>query len=223
MNWNDGKSIRAMENVNYIKHLNTVFERFNNDERIKQGHITLYLAFFQKWNREFFKKTLTINRELVMDCAKIKSKTTYHNYLKDLNEWEYLKYYPSYHPARGSKIKMFIFETSLSTQKVQNMANNVPEPGQKMVPSYKLKTKENFFKRHPIKFNEKEVLIFFKNNNWPAVEARKFYTYIKAKKWKTDNWQIIAQIFAKNNFELKRSKKDQSNFWLCESYESNER
>lgn len=37
-----------MENVNYIKHLNAVFERFNSDERIKQGHITLYLAFFQK-------------------------------------------------------------------------------------------------------------------------------------------------------------------------------
>ncbi len=142
-----------------------------------------------------------------MDCAKIKSKTTYHNYLKDLNEWEYLKYYPSYHPARGSKIKMFIFETSLSTQQVQNMANSVPEPGQNLIPSYKHKTKENFFKRHPIKFNEKEVLLFFEKNNWEAVEARKFYAYIKSKKWKTDNWQIIAQIYAKNDFKLKEPKK----------------
>jgi len=41
-----------MGNVNYIKQMNTLFERFNRDERIKQGHITLYLAFFQKWNRE---------------------------------------------------------------------------------------------------------------------------------------------------------------------------
>ena len=192
-----------MEKVNYIKHLNAVFQRFNRDERIKQGHITLYLAFFQKWNREFFKKTLTINRELIMENAKIKSKTTYHNYLKDLNEWEYLKYYPSYHPARGSRIKMFIFETSLNTQRVQNLANSVPEPGQNLVPSYKLKTNKNFIKRHPIKFNEKEVLLFFKKNNWEAIEAKKFYTYIKSKKWKTDNWQIIAQIYAKNNFELK--------------------
>lgn len=47
-----------MENVNYITHLNTVFDLFNNDDRIKQGHITLYLAFFQKWNRKFFKKLL---------------------------------------------------------------------------------------------------------------------------------------------------------------------
>lgn len=74
-----------MQKVNYIVHLNAVFERFHNDDRIKQGHITLYLAFFQKWNREFYKKTLTINRQFIMERAKFKSKTTYHNYLKDLN------------------------------------------------------------------------------------------------------------------------------------------
>ena len=136
-----------MEKINYIAHLNAVFERFNNDERIKQGHITLYLAFFQKWNREFFKKTLTINREFIMEKAKFKSKTTYHNYLKDLNDWGYLNYFPSFHPARGSKVKMSIFGTtsgtSSGTPAYQKMANSVPELGQNLVPSYKLKTKEN--------------------------------------------------------------------------------
>src|SRR5680860_595017 len=104
-----------MEKVNYIVQLNAAFELFNNDIRIKQGHITLYLAFFQKWNREFFKKTITVNRELIMERAKIKSKTTYHNYLKDLNDWGYLQYFPSFHPARGSKIKMLKFGTSTGT------------------------------------------------------------------------------------------------------------
>ena len=102
-----------MEKVNYIIQLNETFERFNNDDRIKQGHITLYLAFFQKWNRDFFKKTITINREWIMEKAKFKSKTTYHNYLNDLNKWGYLKYFPSYHPARGSKVKMAIFFGSI--------------------------------------------------------------------------------------------------------------
>ena len=98
-----------MEKVNYIIQLNAVLDCFNNDNRIKQGHITLYLAFFQKWNREFFKKTITINRKWIMEKAKFKSKTTYHNYLSDLNDWGYLKYFPSYHPARGSKVQMSIF------------------------------------------------------------------------------------------------------------------
>ncbi|WP_144962431.1 hypothetical protein [Gillisia sp. Hel_I_86] len=131
-----------MEKVNYIIQLNAVFERFNNDDRIKQGHITLYLAFFQKWNREYFKKTITINREWVMEKAKIKSKTTYHNYLKELNDWSYLQYYPSYHPARGSKVQMSIFFSSDS----QKLANSIPAPGQNLVPSYKHKTIENLNK-----------------------------------------------------------------------------
>lgn len=42
----------------------TVFEHFNEDQRIKQGHIALYMVFFQKRNREYFKKAITINREL---------------------------------------------------------------------------------------------------------------------------------------------------------------
>ena len=63
-----------MEKVNYIAHLNAVFEKLNEDDRVKQGHITLYLAFFQKWNREYFKKTLTINRTAIMKRAKFKRK-----------------------------------------------------------------------------------------------------------------------------------------------------
>ena len=127
-----------MERVNYIIQLNAIFERFNRDTRIKQGHITLYLALFQKWNREFFKKTISINRELIMEKAKFRSKTTYHNYLRDLNDWGFLKYFPSYHPARGSKVQMSIFFTSDG----QNLANCVPEPSQNLVSSYKHKTKE---------------------------------------------------------------------------------
>jgi hypothetical protein len=134
-----------METVNYISHLNTILETFNNDERIKQGHITLYLAFFQLWNRKFFKETLTINRELIMERAKIKSKTTYHNHVRDLDAWGYLIYYPSYHPSRGSKIKMtracLKSGTTIGTQGVQNLDNSVPEPSQNLVSSYKHKTK----------------------------------------------------------------------------------
>ena len=192
-----------MERVNYIIQLNAIFERFNRDTRIKQGHITLYLALFQKWNREFFKKTISINRELIMEKAKFRSKTTYHNYLRDLNDWGFLKYFPSYHPARGSKVQMSIFFTSDG----QNLANCVPEPSQNLVSSYKHKTKENLNKQSNIIFNKSEVILFFKKNNWPEIEARKFYAFIQSKKWKTDNWQIVAKIFVKNNYMLEEPKR----------------
>ena len=43
--------------------------------------------------------------------------------------------------------------------------------------------------------------------DWPEIEAKKFYVFIKSKKWKTDNWQMIARIFVKNDFNLKEPKK----------------
>ena len=136
---------------------------------------------------EFFKKTLTINRQFIMEKAKFKSKTTYHNYLRDLNDWGYLNYFPSFHPARGSKVNMPIFGTtsgtSSGTPAYQKMANSVPEPGQNLVPSYKHKTKENLNKLARPK-NELAVLIFFKENNWPAIEGEKFYNYYKSMGWK---------------------------------------
>ncbi|WP_343329121.1 hypothetical protein [Polaribacter staleyi] len=201
-----------MENVNYITQLNNVFERFHNDQRIKQGHITLYLAFFHKWNRKFFQKTLTINRELIMERAKIKSKTTYHNYLRDLHNWEYLRYYPSYHPAIGSKINMIKFSTSTGTLEVQNLAVSDPEPRQNLVPFYKHKTKENFNKQHNKIFNELEVLLFFKTNNWPEIEGKKFYAYYRSKHWEINesqnikNWQEIAKNFVQNGFKINQQK-----------------
>lgn len=202
-----------MENINYIIHLNAVLERFHNDDRIRQGHITLYFAFFQKWNREFFKKTIIINREQIMDRAKIRSKTTYHNYLKDLNEWGYLQYFPSYHPARGSVVKMSIFDTSsrtsTGTSTVQNLASCVPEPVQNLVPSYKHKTKENFNKLARPK-NEMAVLAFFDENNWPEIEGKKFYAYYQTKNWKLSgglnitNWKSQAYKFVENGFKIKQ-------------------
>ncbi len=138
-----------MERVNYIIQLNAALEIFNKDHRIKQGHITLYLAFFQKWNRVYFKKMITINRESIMEKAKFKSKTTYHNYLRDLNDWGFLKYFPSYHPARSSKVQMAIFFNPDG----QKMANCVPEPGQNLVSSYKYKTKKTIINWQGQKMN----------------------------------------------------------------------
>jgi hypothetical protein len=145
-----------------------------------------------------------------MERAKIKSKTTYHNHVRDLDAWGYLIYYPSYHPSRGSKIKLtrtcLKSGTTTGTQKVQNLDNSVPKPSQNLVSSYKHKTKENLNKQPNIIFNENEVTLFFKKNNWPEIEARKFQSYIKSKKWKTDNWQMLAKIFVKNNFMLEEPK-----------------
>lgn len=40
----------------------------------------------------------------------------------------------------------------------------------------------------------------------PEIAARKFYSFIRFKKWITDNWQMLAKIFVTNNFILEESK-----------------
>tara|TARA_B100000949_G_scaffold84875_1_gene75774 strand:+ start:401 stop:1066 length:666 start_codon:yes stop_codon:yes gene_type:complete len=196
-----------VEKVNYITHLNIVFEQFNMDDRIKQGHITLYLAFFQKWNRKFFKKTITINRERIMERAKFKSKTTYHSYIKDLNDWGYLRYFPSYSPAKGSKVQMTIF-FALDGQK---LVNSVPEQGQNLVHYKKHKTTEKLYKLTRPK-NEQVVLEFFEENKWPAFEGKKFYAYYKARNWelsrglKIKNWKTAATNYIDKGLNIKEEK-----------------
>ena len=89
------------------------------------------------------------------------------------------------------------------------MANCVPEPGQNMVPSLKHKTKENFNKLAKPK-NELVVLQFFKENNWPEIEGRKFYAYYESKKWKLQrglnitNWKATTKKFVEKGIEIKQ-------------------
>jgi len=196
-----------VEQVNYITHLNTVFEQFSMDDRIKQGHITLYLAFFQKWNRKVFKKIITINRERIMERAKFKSKTTYHSYIKDLNDWGYLRYFPSFNPAKGSKVQMTIF-FALDGQK---LANSVPKQGQNLVHYNKHKTTEKLYKLARPK-NEQVVLEFFEENKWPALEGKKFYAYYKARNWelsrglKIKNWKTAATNYIDKGLKIMEEK-----------------
>lgn len=165
-----------MGKVNYIVHMNAIFESFNSDVRIKQGHITLYFAFFQKWNREFFKEKLTINSALIMDAAKIRSKSTYHNYLKDLNDWGYLHYFPSYHPSRGSIVKLPKFGTTDGTFTVQKLDNTVPKPSQNLVSSYKHKTKGQ-----PVFLMNLKFYFFLKKTNGMLMKEKNSLHFINLK------------------------------------------
>ncbi|MDT0651947.1 hypothetical protein, partial [Autumnicola edwardsiae] len=98
--------------MNYIKLLNAAFEKFFFDDRLNPTHISLYMALFQEWNSSRFADEFFVNRRELMRVAKIGSKSTYHRCVTDLDSWEYLFYFPSNNPYKGSKIKMAIIETS---------------------------------------------------------------------------------------------------------------
>lgn len=133
-----------MEDINYIKQLNGVFEQFSKDSRLNPTHISLYVALFQIWNNNFFKDEFYMNREEVMTLSKIGSKSTYHRCIKELSHWNYLLYTPSHNPFKGSRIKMFDFGTSGGQVMYPNHTEIETSNGQALVPINKhIQTIEN--------------------------------------------------------------------------------
>ena len=122
-----------MRKVNYIAHLNAVFQQFSKDSRLNPTHISLYVALFQLWNYNYFKGEFYINREEVMAYSKIGSKSTYHRCIKELSHWKYLLYTPSHNPFKGSRIKMFDFGTSTEQVLYPSHTNIETSNGQALV------------------------------------------------------------------------------------------
>ncbi|WP_397445983.1 hypothetical protein [Polaribacter sp. R77954] len=153
-----------MQNVNYIKHLKGIFYQFSKDNRLNSTHISLYIALFQIWNNNRFVQEFYINREEVMRFSKIGSKSTYHKCIKELTHWQYLIYYPSHNPYKGSKIKMFNFETSAVQALVHNNTKTETSSGQALVSINKhIQTIENYKNSNKLNQpkNVKEVIHFF--------------------------------------------------------------
>src|SRR5690554_4823006 len=104
-----------MEEVNYIHHMENTLVKFGNDQRVTPWHISLYLALFQIWNGTRFKKEINIRRDELMHLSKIGSTNTYSKCLKQLSEWNYIKYTPSKSRFKSSKVHMYRFDTTPDT------------------------------------------------------------------------------------------------------------
>jgi len=203
--------------VNYIKHLNGIFHLFSKDNRLNPTHISLYIALFQFWNYNRFPDEFYINREEVMKFSKIGSKSTYHKCIKELSHWKYIIYSPSHNPFKGSRVKMFNFETSAKTTGGQEVDLNYPISGQALVSNINInKHNINFIKLEAIA-KEKLILDFFKKEKYPELEAKKFFNHYQGIGWKVGgkskivDWQATAKSWMLKADEMKLSKRNKTN------------
>ena len=194
--------------MNYIKHLNGLFQLFARDTRLNPTHISLYMALFQFWNMNRFPETFYLDREETMLFSKIGSKTTYHRCLKQLHNWNYIVYVPSHNPFKGSRIKMPNFgtsdgraldgyETSLGQAMVSYTNNNKPfQTSNKLSGESRPK-------------NELVVKEFFKKKGWPPAEGQRFYNHYQGVGWKVggkaeiENWRATAENWMLRATQLK--------------------
>jgi hypothetical protein len=193
--------------MNYIKHLNTVFQQFSKDSRLLPTHISLYMALFQFWNIGRFPDRFHLDREDTMQLSKLGSKVTYHRCLRNLNDWGYIRYLPSHNPYKGSQIEMLKFCTSTGTSGGQAMER--PQ-GQAVVPyTNNNKPNGNKFKR-AVPESETAVMDHFKKKDWPLMEAKKFYNHYSSIDWKLGgraritNWHSTAENWMVKAMELRK-------------------
>jgi len=199
-----------MPEINYIKQLNAFFLILSNDKRLNATHVSMYVVLFYQWNNARFSDAFFINRNEIMTLSRIGSKGTYHKCIKDLHNWKYLEYLPSYNPQLGSSIRMF----NLSTGKVQAMNQPYTKNGTgiKQVAGPYINSNKHDKEVNIKKIIKKEVLFFFKEKNWPKLEAEKFFNHYEAIGWKKginpiENWQAAAESWILKAQEMKTASK----------------
>ncbi len=114
--------------MNYIRHLTGFYEKIHEDSRLNPTHISLYLALFQFWNLNHFQNPISISRHEMMKLSKIAALGTYHKCIKDLQDFGYIEYLPSFNPYKGSLVNLHNFENidvhHLNKSRIKNQTSS---------------------------------------------------------------------------------------------------
>lgn len=74
------------------------------DVRITTAHISVYMALWKKWGEQDYKQPVSFFRTELIPVCKISSLNTYHKIIRQLHEYGYIKYVPSYNHFLGSLV-----------------------------------------------------------------------------------------------------------------------
>ena len=116
--------------MNYILQLSGFFQRVAADNRLNPTHVSLYMAIFQYWNSGRFQNPVSISRQELMRISKISAKATYHKCIKDLHNFDYIQYLPSFNPFKGSLVYLFDMQSSaklVSTHDHTNIETSIEQ------------------------------------------------------------------------------------------------
>ncbi len=91
-----------------IKPLFKFFVAIERDARISITHIGIYAALLQFWQEHDCENPVNAFSYEIMRIAKISASTTYHRSVRDLNEFGYIRYEPSFKRNKRSKLYLLI-------------------------------------------------------------------------------------------------------------------
>lgn len=84
--------------------LSTFFDAIKFDSRISITHIGIYAALLQYRLENGFPNPIQVFSHEIMQLAKISAAITYHKCVRDLSDYGYIRYEPSFNRKKGSKI-----------------------------------------------------------------------------------------------------------------------
>ena len=91
-----------------ISPLAIFFEGIRKDHRISITHIGLFAVLLEYWQQHEFCNPIEAYSYEIMPLAKISASTTYHKCLRDLHNYGYLRYEPSFKRNRRSRIFLYL-------------------------------------------------------------------------------------------------------------------
>jgi len=97
-----------MEKVRMVSSelLGEFFALAKRDPRISITHIGIYAALLEVWRERQFEHPICAFSHEVMPTAKISASSTYHKIIRDLSDFGYIRYEPSFKRTKASKIYM---------------------------------------------------------------------------------------------------------------------
>ncbi|SMC61122.1 hypothetical protein SAMN02787074_2030 [Chryseobacterium sp. YR221] len=78
----------------------------DNDPKLNVWHISLMLAIARLACKQKENWVIHVSRSKLMKLSHIDSITSYHRYFKELQQFGYIKYIPSYHPHYRSTVEI---------------------------------------------------------------------------------------------------------------------
>jgi hypothetical protein len=80
------------------------FKAIETDPRVNSRHVSLYVSLLQFWVNKDRDGALELFSKEVMNICKISASSTYHKTIRELHEFGYINYNPSYNHFRPSCI-----------------------------------------------------------------------------------------------------------------------
>ena len=98
-----------------LRPLTDFFAAIDKDPRIGVSHISLYCALLQCGIEQHNTSPVLIKTVDVMKAAKIAGSATYHTCIRDLHNYGYIRYQPSFNHRKKNKVYLLQLNATAAT------------------------------------------------------------------------------------------------------------